>query len=155
VLYLGDSLDCAFVEKFGASTGKNRVSVRALADVHVLDINLVRPLVLADLTGPGLARVGADDRICKGDDYDLSQRWALRLHRHTRQVDGILYGSRHDPSVRSVALFDRASDAVVCVGECPDLFDQVRLEGLLERYGFGLLGDLTTLSGLVKNTPKR
>ena len=121
----------------------------------MLDINLVRPLVLADLTGPGLARIGADDRICKGDDYDLSQRWALRLHWHPRQVDGILYGSRHDPSVRCVALFDRAGDAAVCVGECADLFDQVRLEGLLERYGFGLLGDLTALSGIIKNTRRR
>jgi hypothetical protein len=130
------------------------VSAKALADVHVLEIDLVRRLVLADLTGPGLARIGADDRICKGEDYDLSQRWALRLHEHPHQVDGILYGSRHDPSVRS-ALFDRASDAVIRVDEVADFFDRTRLEALLERYGFGLLGDLTALSRLIKNTPRR
>ncbi|MGH2363222.1 MAG: RES family NAD+ phosphorylase [Chloroflexota bacterium] len=142
VLYLGASLDCAFIEKFGSSTGKNLVSVKALTGVHVLDIETVRRLVLADLTGPGLARIGADDRICKGDDYDLSQRWALGVHGHPRQVDGILYGARHDPSLRSVALFDRASDAVVSAGECDSFFDRVRLEALLEKYGFALLGDL-------------
>ncbi len=70
-----------------------------------------RPLRLVDLTGPALSQIGADGRLTTGR-YDISQQWALALHQHPEQPDGLLYRSRHDPSQLCAAIFDRAADAL-------------------------------------------
>jgi len=116
-MYVGDSLACCFVETFGrldtpAATTVRSVSEARLRDVCIAVIAPVRPLALVDLTGPGLRRIGADARLIAGD-YSASQRWGLAIWAHPTQPDGMLYPARHDPSLQSVALFDRARDAVV------------------------------------------
>jgi len=142
-MYVGDSLACCFVETFGrldtpAATTVRSVSEARLRDVCIAVIAPVRPLALVDLTGPGLRRIGADARLIAGD-YSASQRWGLAIWAHPTQPDGMLYPARHDPSLQSVALFDRAQDAVVAGATHPlSALDDAELAVLLDRYTFSL-----------------
>jgi hypothetical protein len=73
---------------------------------------LRRPLRLADLTGDRLGALGIDQRVTGGDDYELAGRWSAAIHAHRDGVDGLVYPSRHHNARFSVALFERARDAV-------------------------------------------
>lgn len=66
----------------------------------------------------------------------VSQAWARALHAHPDAPDGILYPSRHDPSQRCVALFDRADLAVMAAP--PRSFDRAWVMDVLRRYGKAL-----------------
>ena len=142
-LYVGDSLACCFVETFGhldtpAATTVRSVSEAQLRDACVTEVVPTRPLTLVDLTGPGLRRIEADARLIAGN-YSESQRWSLAIWAHPTQPDGILYPARHDPSLQSVALFDRARDAVVAAATHPlSTLDDAELAVLLDRYNVSL-----------------
>lgn len=98
-----------------------------------------RPLRLVDLTGPGLARLSADERLASGD-YLVAQRWALALHAHSERLDGLYYRARHDPSRFSVAIFDHAADSLTVqgLGSLAAPSNAALLTDLLETYGFGM-----------------
>jgi hypothetical protein len=72
------------------------VTLTALALRDRAKVNASRPLRFVDLTGEGLAWIGADSRLASGS-YDVSQRWALALYRHPSQPDGLLYRTRIEP----------------------------------------------------------
>ena len=69
VLYLGDSLHCCFVETYGRSDrGERRIVTRQeLAGRNLATVELSGALRVVDLTGAGLARIGADNRLGTGD----------------------------------------------------------------------------------------
>ena len=97
VLYCAEDEWGAFIETFGQATGVSSVTVSSLAANPMAKIALSRPLQVMDFASSGgLARVGADARLCTGD-HELSRRWSLAVWRHPAQVDGIAYGCRHDP----------------------------------------------------------
>ena len=140
VLYVGSDAHCAFIETFGQSTGDNTVTTTALAERSLSRIEANRPLRLVDLTGSGLARIGADERLCAGD-HRIAQRWALALWQHPAAPDGLLYRARHDPSRYCVAIFDRAEPAIrtVLLGGMLAA-EQISLVGnILDTFGFGLV----------------
>ena len=139
VLYLAADAHCAFVETFGQSTGINTVTTDALAERSLSRVEAARPLRLVDLTGSGLARLGADERLCAGDHL-VAQRWALALWRHPAAPDGLLYRARHDPARFCAAVFDRAQPALraVPVGGMLDPAQGSLLGDILDTYGFGL-----------------
>jgi hypothetical protein len=141
VLYAGCDLHCAFIETYGQSTGINIVTETELAQRQVCRLSAGRPLRLADLTGEGLARLGADERLCAGDEYEIAQCWSSALWQHPALADGLLYRARHDPARFAVALFDRAAgDLQVAPAGCLlDAEHQANLEQLLDVYGFGLI----------------
>lgn len=114
VLYRGEDPYCSFIETFGHDTGINVVSFGDLRARTLARIELRSPLSLVDLTGAGLARIGADNQLCDGD-YAVAQRWALALHDHPDQPGGICFRSRHDPSRVCTAIFDRAKDALTAI----------------------------------------
>jgi len=93
-----------------------------------------------DLSGSGLARIGADERLCSGE-HDVAQQRALALWQHPATVDGIHYRARHDPSRASVAIFDRAASAVTIAGDGGLLADanKTLLAAILDTYQFSLL----------------
>ena len=99
-----------------------------------------RPLPLVDLAGPGLSRIGADNRLTAAS-YDLSQRWALALYEHPDQPDGLLYRSRHDPSRLCAAIFDRAAGALTAtsLGSLADAGNATLLADLLDTYEYSLV----------------
>ena len=142
VLYAGSDLHCAFVETFGHKTGRKRVKRSELQAASMAIIESSRPRSLVDLTGAGLAQLGADNRLCDGD-YRNAQRWSEAFYHHTNQPDGVYYRSRCDPSRFCMALFDRAG-AVLRVAKRIPLEPSnppVWLADVLETYEFSFLDD--------------
>lgn len=139
-LYLAADVAGAFAETFGQAAERRLLALADLARRRLARIEPPRPLRLVDLTGPGLARIGADARIFAGD-HAAARRWALALHRHPRAPDGLLYPARHDPSRRAAALFDRVRGRfrVKDLGSLDERRNQALLAALLDRYGFGLI----------------
>ena len=99
VCYFGTSLDCCLVEVLSAErepdSGRLLLATTRLSEFYA-----------------SVARLGIDQRVTGGDDYNLSQRWAAAIHGHASMVDGIFYATRHHNQLYAVALFERARDAV-------------------------------------------
>jgi hypothetical protein len=105
-LYVALDFAGAFIETAGHRTGIRLVTRTWLGGRALSTVTSRRPLKLVDLTGPGLPTLGADSRLFSGE-YRLSQGWGRAIWAHPSRPDGILYLSRHDPSRRSLAIFDR------------------------------------------------
>ena len=142
-MYMGSDLACCFVETFGrlgtaADTTMRSVSQAQLLAACLSEITPTRPLVLVNLTGPGLRSLDADARLFAGD-HAQAQLWGQAFWAHPEQPDGLLFPARHGPSLLSVALFDRAQAAVQAgsprsLGSLP----LPVLGALLDRYDFSL-----------------
>jgi len=140
VLYAGQDAHCAFIETHGDALSRV-VSTTELARKGFALILPSQPLRLVDLTGPGLARLCADERLASGN-HAGARRWALALWAHPSSPDGLLYRARHDPSRRSVAIFDRAEGHldVRHLGGLLDPLNARLVADILDTYGFGLVG---------------
>lgn len=148
VLYAGSDAYCAFIETLGRRIGERNVHVHDLRARMLVRIDVGQPLRLVDLTGSGLARLGADERLCTGD-YAVARQWSLALFRHPESPDGLYFRSRHDPSRPSVAIFsprepNAASLLATEIGSLAGPEHAELLADILETYGFGLLDDVTS-----------
>jgi hypothetical protein len=76
--------------------------------------------------------------LTSGDDYGLSQRWALALWSHPDRPDGLLWHPRHDTSREAVGLFHRAGKAVRVRSLRTLIADSARFGTILDHYGFAL-----------------
>ncbi len=142
VLYVARDPHGAFIETFGHATGVRVIDRTALAHRGIAKVTASRPLRLVDLRGNGLARIGADEALCAGPDYGVSQAWSAAIHDHPKAPDGLIYRARHDPSRFSVALFDRVSPVIRArsVGKSfVDPKNERLLADLLDTYDFGLI----------------
>jgi hypothetical protein len=139
VLYAASDHWGAFIETCGGLLNRT-VTASFLGARGWARVIPARDLRLVDLSGSGLARIGADERLCSGE-HDASQQWALALWQHPDAADGILYRARHDPSRTSVAIFDRAASAVEVVRDGELLADAntALLAAILDTYRFTLL----------------
>lgn len=141
VLYVGADIHCVFIEIYGRVPGlRITLTYTAVASYHLARVEASVALRLVDLTGPGLAQIGADERLCSGD-YRIAQRWSRALWSHPERPDGILYRSRHDPSRLCVAIFDRAEASIssVRLGSLIEARHADLLQELLDAYGFGIV----------------
>ncbi len=112
VMYAGADLHCAVIETFGRSHSK-AISVSSLTATGLAHIRPSRDLHLIDLAeSGGLARIGADARLCSDCDYNLTQKWSKAIYDHPASVDGVFYRSRLDPARYACAIFDRTSGVV-------------------------------------------
>ncbi|MEA2528505.1 MAG: hypothetical protein QOG89_149 [Thermomicrobiales bacterium] len=105
VLYLGADPECAFIETYGQRSQRFLTSLELRGRTLSL-VSTSRSVVLVDLTGAGLAYMGADARLAAGE-HRISQLWSRAFFDHPSRSDGILYPARHDPSRRAIALFER------------------------------------------------
>jgi hypothetical protein len=140
VLYYGDSPACALLETLH-TTGARVVVEADLRARGLAELTPLRPLRLVDLRGgPGLAHLGVDTRLAAGS-YRLAQRWSAALHDHPDRPDGLVWPSRHDPLLLSLAVFDRAADALDLgrTGPWMDPPNDGVLVEILARYRIGLL----------------
>jgi hypothetical protein len=139
ILYVGEDVCAAFIETFGRIHGAKGVSEVLLRQRNLVEIKVDRPLVLVDLIGSGLVKLGADARLTAGK-YTKARRWARAIHEHPQQVDGIRYRSRHDPNRLCCGFFDRVQP---CLGEQNQgtLIEQHphQLAQILAHYDYGLL----------------
>jgi hypothetical protein len=138
-LYLGERDYCSFAEAFIQGSHQRLVSESLLQESCLCPITAARPLKLVDLTnGPGLMRVGVDNRICDGP-HDIAQRWARAFWSHPSQPDGLYYRSRNAPEFCSVALFDRVE--LLLYDHCSENFlkSPSELARLLNYFGCALI----------------
>jgi hypothetical protein len=95
----------------------------------------VKLLRLADFTRP-LFPLGGDAGILADPNYENPNLWALAIHRHPQNLDGIYFQSRysHGPSI---AVFDRVR--MVPVGDpiALELFPELPM--FLDEYQIGLV----------------
>ena len=140
VCYLAEQPHIAFAETFLREPGTTLIEESDLAPRSVAQVDVLRNLVLVSLHRPGLALIGATAAVVTGP-YAVSRAWALALHGHSRQPDGILYRARHDDDGFAIALFDRARDAIAVSGTASLTASEMRttLGGWLDRYGMGLV----------------
>lgn len=139
-LYVAADEDGAFIETFGYNTGVRLVPSEQLTAVDVSIVRAGRPLRLVQLTGQGLARLGADARLFAAD-FGPARAWSKALHDHPSAPDGILYASRHDETQICAVLFDRVSPIVTSErrGNLADPGQAQLVASLLDRYGFQLI----------------
>lgn len=69
-------------------------------------------LVLADLTGAELKRMGGHAGLSGTASYSTTKKWSAAIHSHPDQVDGFIYMSRHKNDETAVVIFDRAAHKV-------------------------------------------
>jgi hypothetical protein len=118
--------------------GTNVVMTNVLDQRCVCRISTTRPSNLVDLTGSGLATIGADERLCAGN-HAIAQQWALALWLHPSHVDDLYYRARHDPSRYSAAIYDRAADALQAHPQGAVLNAPALLADILRTYRFALI----------------
>ena len=109
VLYLGKTIEAAFIETFGRNLGQRFVSRDMIKTRSLFAIESDRPLKLLQLYGAGLAKLGVDSELSSGRKYRLPRLWCEAIYSHPQQVDGIYYMSRHDNTQLCCGLFDRGS----------------------------------------------
>jgi hypothetical protein len=111
VLYAAVHADGAFIETFCRTLDARPplITTKQLDTRALTVLTFADPLRLVDLTGPGLAGLGIDNRVSTCEDYTVVQRWARWFWSHPEAVHGLLYRSRHDPREHCVALFSGRS----------------------------------------------
>ena len=141
VLYAATDVFGAFVETAGHRTGVRFVQSSWLAERALSEIVVREALLLVNLRGPNLARLGADGRLVAGE-HMIPQRWSRALWSHPRRVDGLSYVVRHDLNRGGLALFSRARRKIRArlIGELDDPAMGRRLSAIMNRYGFGVSG---------------
>jgi hypothetical protein len=105
VLYLGADPECSFIETYGQKL-QRFLTAEEIGKRTLSIVSASRSIVLVDLTGEGLAHIGADSRLAAGE-HRISQLWSRAFFDHPSLPDGIIYPARHDPSRRAIALFER------------------------------------------------
>ncbi len=79
VLYAAENLDGALIETFGRNLTSRLLHLADLEARHLALVHASRSLRLVDLTGRGLAGLGADSRLWAGDDYEY---WDVERKRY-------------------------------------------------------------------------
>lgn len=137
VCYAARSLEGAFAETCLRAVGATLVPLSHLAQRSATVLTVTAELRLAELHGPGLARMGATAAVSSGA-YAVSQPWSRAIHDHPAGVDGIVYRSNHDNGELCVALFERCRDRLRPGPAAGLLIDRHGLAMLLDRYKVGL-----------------
>jgi RES domain len=138
VLYAAKAPQGAFAETFLRNPGLTQLPTDLLVTKAYVTLQVLRPLKLVRMTGPGLARIGATTQVVHGGKpYDIPQEWSGALHQHPGGYDGIAYNARHDDEALCYAIFDRAAGAIREASRETDL-DQDWFWDIAEPYGVGL-----------------
>jgi len=140
VMYIASDPHGAFMETFGSQTGIRVVSASELSIRSISELTCMRLLKLVDITGSGVAHLGADARLATGS-HRIAQLWAQELWSHPDQVDGIYYRARHDLDQTWAAIFDRAESVFEIANTqlCISRNFSKTLATILNTYQFGLV----------------
>lgn len=125
-------MEVAFVEAVLRNPRLRIVSLAELIGRRYASIQATRDLRLVDFCGPGLSAVGTTGAVNTGS-YRVSQAWAAALHGHPEAPDGILYWSRHNPSLSCAAIFDRSG--LEFTAGASESFEPAWLASTLVPYG--------------------
>lgn len=142
VLYVAEEPHGAFIETFGRDLdGYGFIDWADLERRGLAKVEARKPIQVVDLTGAGLARLGADNRLATGE-HSVSRSWSASLYQHPRSPDGIAYRCRHDPDRVAVAVFDRAAPKLTVrkLGRYTANKLRATLQELLDTYELGVIG---------------
>jgi hypothetical protein len=110
--YLGTSLAVAVAETLlhdrKPVKGWFIIELAVIKSLYVLRFK-GKPLILADLTGSELKRLGGHAALSGTASLKTTRNWSAAVHDHPDQVDGFVYMSRHKNDEKAVVLFDRAA----------------------------------------------
>ena len=112
------------------------VTMRDVRSRRVTQLRVCRTVTLVSLHGPGLVGAGVTAAVATGDDYPRSCETALGIWGRADHPDGVAYRARDDDGEMSVALFDRAADAIEVVGSAALDDDPRWLASMASRYVF-------------------
>lgn len=110
IYYAASTLSGCVVEVFGD------IGVIEGADWHVAIVEVVRDLILLDLSGRGAMRAGTVAALAKHPERLLTQAWARYFYEHDEfytVVAGLRFLNAHNDE-EAVALFERSQDALWC-----------------------------------------
>lgn len=136
IAYVGTTREASFAEVLLREPDVEFVTMRGVRSRRVTQIRVCRPVTLVALHGPGLVRAGVTAAVTTGDDYPRSREAACGIWRRPEHPEGVVYRARHDDGELSVALFDRASDAIEVVGSSSLDDDPQWSASMALRYGF-------------------
>jgi hypothetical protein len=139
VCYLGDSREVAAAETLIRQPRLRLVRREQLDERRVSRVPVTRGLTLAQVHGPGLARLGIDAGVAHADPYVTCQLLALEIWSDAAGVDGIEYRSRWDNDRLCYALFDRAADALGAPDQRLNLADPGVWSPIFRLYDVGLV----------------
>jgi hypothetical protein len=138
VLYAAKKMQGAFAETFLRTPGNTLIDGGFLKRKAYVRLSATRELRLVNLTGRGLAAVGATAEVPHSSvPYHAPQAWSWAIFGHRENVDGIAYHARHDDTELCYAIFDRAATAVGETEREVDL-DADWFWRVAEEYGSGL-----------------
>jgi hypothetical protein len=154
ILYTAQNERGAFIETMGRTLGLRTVSQTALQQRNLFTITSDRPLVIVDVWGVNLTKLGVlkdlsrivgdtashiDARISSGA-YEVSRAWAQAIYNHPQRVDGICYHSRHDDTEICCGLFDRTAIILkeINLGNLIDCNPRL-LAKILRHYDYSLI----------------
>lgn len=142
IMYVGDDQFGTWVECYARVLGDKNFRGVSKKDIQERDLYIVtsnRPLILADLTGSSLTKIGVDARISSGS-YPMSRKWARAIYLHPQKLDGIRYRSRHDDNRYLYGLFDQC-EPYLTEQNLGNLYDHNPhlLASILDFYQYGLL----------------
>lgn len=109
-----NTLSCCLVEVFGDT------KVVSVGDWEVARLKSRRELTLLELRGSGAMRAGSVASVTKDSSRRLSQLWSRYFYEQSflyKLVDGLVYSNAHNEEI-AYALYERAEDAIECVGIC-------------------------------------
>ena len=139
ILYVGKNQRGAFIETMGRNLGIRTVSGAALMQRNLFKITSDRPLVIVDVWGVNLTKLGVDARVSSGS-YKISRAWAKAIYEHPQKVDGICYHSRHDDTEICCGLFERTA-TILTEENLGNLIEQnpKLLAQILKHYDYSLI----------------
>ena len=139
ILYVGMDVHTSWIECYGRALGARGIAESDIKKRSLYFIDSDRELILTDLTGGNLTKIGADARLSSGD-YAIAREWGRAIHQHPQQVDGMRYRSRHDDDRYCYGLFNRCEQSIreENLGNLVDSHP-VLLGEILAHYDYGLL----------------
>jgi hypothetical protein len=76
-------------------------------------------LILANLTGAALRKLGGHAGLSGTSSYATTKAWSAAIHAHPDAVDGLLYMSRHKNDETALVLFHRAAPKLAMASATP------------------------------------
>jgi hypothetical protein len=135
VAYVGGTREASFAEVLLREPDVDYIAMDEIRARRLTRIRVRRAMAIVALHGPGLVRAGISAAATTGDDDPRSRQMAHRIWAGPEHPDGVTYRARHDDGEMSVALFDRAADAIEVVESVPLDDDPPWLASLAIPYG--------------------
>lgn len=110
--YFGENLDVAIAETLlhdsVPENGYFYVGLSIITARYVIRFQPGPDLILADLTGRELKRMGGHAGLSGTRSLKIPQAWSSAIYHHKDNVDGFQYQSRHLNNSRAYVIFGRA-----------------------------------------------